>query len=194
MQSLLSSYTEPLSTWLAPRLKFKKPKTLEQGRDLHAQREQVRLDMLSALWRAPGGGEEVDVLICPVAPHPTPEVDKWGGVNYTSAWVLLDYCMGAIPVREVERADLDAEVEGEVLGPWDAGNRKLWDKDVRERYLGSTLSVQVVAPRLQEKRLVRGMRAVDCAVRGMKWEGDAGEENVNAKVSESMGGIGGAKL
>lgn len=35
----------------------------------------------------------------------------------------------------------------------------------REIYLGTPLSVQVVAPRLQERRLVRAMEAVDMALR-----------------------------
>lgn len=78
--------------------------------------------------------------------------------------------------------------EKEVLGVWDKYNRKLWDKSERDIYIGSPLGVQVVAPRLQERRLYRAMEAVDKAVKGEKWERD--EE----KIAATMGGMAGAKL
>ncbi|KAI9668599.1 MAG: hypothetical protein M1831_001038 [Alyxoria varia] len=209
MQHLLTTTSEPLIPWLDGRLKFKTPKTLEQVRDLHAQRLQIAHDMLSQLWSVPGaaGGKEIDVLVCPVAPHPVPPVDTWGSVNYTSAFVLLDYPAGVVPVRTFNEDDArlgleadgrgvggrDAKVKEQSLGEWDDKNRRLWsDEELRREFVGSCLSVQVVAPRLQERRLVRGMEAVERAVRGERW--GEGKEKLDEKVAREMGGMGGAKL
>jgi len=162
MFDLLESHGEPLTAWLAPRLKRKAPLSLDQGRVLHAQRELMMREMLS-LWRL-SDGTEVDALICPVAPHPVPPIDRWNGVSYTSSWVLLDCPAGTIPVREFAERDLHGEVEAmEPLSSWDKVNRELWDGDKIDRrvYIGTPLCVQVVAPRLQEKRLYHAMEIVD---------------------------------
>ena len=206
MQELLNSTSEPLIPWLAEHLKFKKPKTLDQTRDLHAQRAQIASDMLGLLWKVPGPGaggapgvsaeivgREIDVLVCPVAPHPVPPVDAWGSVNYTSAFVLLDYPAGVVPVRSFNESDARLEFEtardNKILGELDEANRRLWaDKGLRTQYVGSCLSVQVVAPRLQERRLVRGMEAIERAIKGERGQG------LDEKVAGSMGGMGGAKL
>jgi hypothetical protein len=60
------------------------------------------------------------------------------------------------------------------LGNWDKRGRELWGaKGEREVYLGSRLAVQVVVPRLQERRLWQAMEIVDAVVRG-KEEGKGG--------------------
>jgi amidase len=46
-----------------------------------------------------------------------------------------------------------------------AGDRSAIDRNV---YLGSPLSIQVVAPRLQERRLYDAMQVIDDAVHG-RW-------------------------
>jgi amidase len=51
------------------------------------------------------------------------------------------------------------------LGPWDKSNRELWNNVDKDVYLGTPLCVQVVAPRLQEKRLVEAMKVIDEAVK-----------------------------
>jgi hypothetical protein len=55
-----------------------------------------------------------------------PEIDRWNGVGYTSAFVVLDYPAGTLPVRDVSNDDLKDELpESEVLGGWDSRNRDL---------------------------------------------------------------------
>jgi len=164
----LEKYGEPLTTWLAPRLKRKKPKTLDQARDIHDQRQEIRTEMLGLWRRSDGNGNMVDIdaIVCPVAPHPVPPIDSWGGVSYTSSFVLLDYAAGTVPCRPMNEADLRDEIgTTETIGSWDKANRALWEKTDRKVYLGSPLCVQVVAPRLQEKRLYRAMEAVDQAMK-----------------------------
>lgn len=163
MLSHLNSTQEPLVPWMSTRLRAKPPGDLAKAASLQAQREKLMTDMLS-VWRTPSGGE-VDALICPVAPHPLPEIDRWNTVSYTSTWVLFDYPAGTVPVRTFEEADLEGDIEGAASSNWDKRNRELWDKEKTDRrvYLSTPMCVQVVAPRLQEKRLVRAMEAVDNA-------------------------------
>ena len=160
---LLDATGEPPSPWLKDRIRRKAPIALKQARELQGRREALRQEFLR-VWRH--DGEAVDAFVCPVAPHPVPPVDAWNGVSYTSAFNLLDLPAGVLPVRAVTEADLVVEVpDTKPIGSWDARNRELWTKVDRRVYLGSMLSVQVVAPALQERRLLGAMAIVDDALR-----------------------------
>lgn len=106
----------------------------------------------------------VDAVICLVAPHPVPEIERYNAAGYTSSWRLLDYPAATVPIREFETADLELGVplEGQSISTWDERNRQLWDeKTVNRRvYLGTPLCVQVLTPRLQDQKLVDAMRIV----------------------------------
>ncbi|TLD27684.1 hypothetical protein E2P81_ATG10972 [Venturia nashicola] len=160
----LESTGEPLSPWLQTRLRRKKVKSLEQVAELHAKKEELRRKFLS-IWKDEHG-IAIDAFICPVAPHPVPEIDRWNGVSYTSSFVLLDYPAGALPIRPLNTSDLTGSVPSTPpLGPWDKANRELWTSVDKNVYLGTPLCVQVVAPRLQEKRLVEAMKVIDEAIK-----------------------------
>ncbi|TID18002.1 hypothetical protein E6O75_ATG10647 [Venturia nashicola] len=160
----LESTGEPLSPWLQTRLRRKKVKSLEQVAELHAKKEELRRKFLS-IWKDEHG-IAIDAFICPVAPHPVPEIDRWNGVSYTSSFVLLDYPAGALPIRPLNTSDLTGSVPSTPpLSPWDKANRELWTSVDKNVYLGTPLCVQVVAPRLQEKRLVEAMKVVDEAIK-----------------------------
>jgi amidase len=177
---ILESQSEPLSPWLATRLSRKPRKTTEQITKLQAQKIELQTSALE-IWRESGGfwdavgqksqkssniDREIDVFICPAAPHPIPPIDRWNDVNYTAAFNLLDLPSGIIPVRSVSKEDLACELPaGEPLNGWDKINRELWGAKERELYAGSVLSVQVVAPKLQERRLVEAMAVVDEALK-----------------------------
>ncbi|KIW04821.1 uncharacterized protein PV09_04005 [Verruconis gallopava] len=162
---VLEQMGEPLSPWLSTRLKRKSPITLDKLREAHVKRAQLREKFLK-IWQDPSTGREIDAIICPVAPHPVPPIDRWNGVSYTSSFVLLDYPAGTIPVRPLVSSDLRANVPSiPPLGPWDKVNRELWTKVDKEEYLGTPLCVQVVAPTLQERRLVSAMQIIDEALK-----------------------------
>ena len=129
----------------------------------------------------------LDAIICPVAPHPVPPVNRWNATGYTAMWVLLDYPAGVLPVRTFSAADASLEFrpdEAVAKGSWDRVNRELWDGPASKRkdggqsgtkmdrsvYLGSPLCIQVVVPRFQEGRLVRVMRELDEALRPLREE------------------------
>ena len=192
--AVMKETEEPLSKWLEGRYRERGPKPLNEAMDLHVQRERVATELLKQLWQmsTPQGPQEIDALICPVAPHPVPGIDKWGGVGYTIDWVFLDCTAGTVPVRTFTNADTEGEFEDsekEILGVWDKANRRLWDKAERQTYVGTPLSIQVVAPRLQERRLYRAMDAVDKAIKGQQWKPE-----VDPWISTTMGGMAGAKL
>jgi len=125
MFDLLESSGEPLNDWLSSRLRRKDPMSLEKLLEIHAKRTELETEMLK-IWKDPKTGERIDAIICPVAPHPVPPIDRWNGVSYTSTFVLLDYPAASLPVRDVKAEDLEVEMDsGKVLGSWDKANREL---------------------------------------------------------------------
>ncbi|KAF2034032.1 acetamidase [Setomelanomma holmii] len=164
MFDLLESANEPLSPWLSTRLKRKAPLELAKVIELHGKREALRKQFLS-IWKDKHGA--IDAFICPVAPHPVPPIDRYNGVSYTSSFVLLDYPAGTIPVRMFGKEDVKGELpKTKPLGNWDKINRELWTKVDRSVYVGTPLCVQVVAPRLEEEKLVQAMSLIDDALKG----------------------------
>lgn len=122
MLDLITSKDEPL----VPSLKGTKPRkpyTVEKLRALNAEREDIEIGMRKAFWSS----GQVDAIVLPVAAHPVPRHDQYGCVSYTSAFNLLDYPAGTIPVRKMTEADLKLELSAgdKVLSKWDADNKKL---------------------------------------------------------------------
>lgn len=166
---------EPLSPWLQTRLRRRPQKSLDEVRKLQAQKTELQTEFLK-VWQEDGGywttghgtGKEqnkmLDVIICPVAPHPVAPIDRWNTTNYTSAFNLLDLPAGILPIRSFCQADLKEEVPQTSLNGWDKINRELWTEVDRKVYLGSPLSVQVLAPRLMERRLVEAMGVLEKAL------------------------------
>ncbi|KAK6540091.1 hypothetical protein TWF694_008921 [Orbilia ellipsospora] len=155
---LLDKTGEPKVPWVAPRLGRRDPATLKQLYELNSKNVQVTLQALK-LWKS-SDGEDFDAIICPVAPHPTPQPDAWNGAGYTSTFNMLDWPSGAIPARNVTREDLEAPLGAETGTSWDKINRtKLWER--KEDYLGSPLSLQIVGKKMQEEELLVAMQVVD---------------------------------
>jgi len=66
------------------------------------------------------------------------------------------------------------------IGPWDKANRELWTDIERADYVGTLLSIQVVAPKLQEQSLVNAMSVINEAVKAhMHREGGKGRLQVS---------------
>jgi len=171
MSNLLEASGEPLVPWMQTRFRRGNAVPLKKAAELQAQRSQLEREMLKVWYEDDGKGgkrPKIDAIICPVAPHPVPEIERYNAVGYTSSWVLLDYPAGTVPVRDFVESDLELGKPqgGKALGSWDEKNRELWDEKTVDRkvYLGSPLSIQVVTPRLEDQRLLEAMRIVDSAV------------------------------
>ena len=170
MFDLLDATHEPLSPWLQTRLRRRPRQDANKIRELQAKRNDMQTEFLK-IWSEKGGywrsrkndgKAKLDAIICPVAPHPVPEVDSWNTASYTSSFVLLDYPAGTLPIRNVKQADLKGEVpSGKPLSSWDKYNRSLWSDVDRSVYLGSSLCLQVIVPRLQERKLTAVMGMLD---------------------------------
>ncbi|KAH8811365.1 general amidase-like protein [Xylogone sp. PMI_703] len=162
---ILDDGGEPLIPWLSTRLRRKPPLQLDKVLELHVRRAQIETEMLK-VWKDKNG-RMIDAFICPVAPHPVPPIDRWNGVSYTLAFNLLDYPAGVVPVRTLNKNDLNGAMEGKGTNNWDKKNRELWDENIVERavYLNTSLCVQVVAPKLQERRLYEAMKIIDTAIK-----------------------------
>lgn len=130
MLDLIESMDEDLMPWLQGRMKRGKALTVVQLAQLQAQRTEVEKEMMK-MWtlssQTASVARRVDAIICPVAPHPVPEIDRYNAVGYTSTFVLLDYPAGVVPIRPFTESDFELghEMEAPVLGSWDKANRKL---------------------------------------------------------------------
>ncbi len=171
MADLLEETKEPLVPWMQGRFKRSTAKSIPEVRDMQAQRSSLERRMLDVWFETDKDGSrkrKIDALICPVAPHPTPPIDRWNAVGYTSSFVLLDYPAGVIPVRRFEEGDLELgkEMGGSSLGSWDERNRQLWDEKITNRkvYLDTPLSIQVVTPKLHDFELCKMMDLIDQAL------------------------------
>lgn len=168
MGQLLESTGEPLVPWVKPRFKVGEPCSLTRLAKLQAWRSQLELEMLQIWTNTDQYGRKsrkFDAVICAVAPHPVPEIERFNSLGYTSSFVLFDYPAGTIPVRNVVEEDLDLgkALGGQSLGVWDDHCRELWDEENvnRKVYLGTPLSIQVVVPRLEDEKLGKFMALID---------------------------------
>lgn len=127
MFDLLEAGEEPLSPWLSTRLKRRKTAPFEKLQELHGKREKLRKECLQ-MWKDKDG--EIDAFICPVAPHPVPQIDRYNGAGYTSSFVLLDYSAGTVPIRNFTKADKKGEMKAKIIGSWDKANRALCKRNL----------------------------------------------------------------
>lgn len=173
MLDLLESTGEPLIPWLASRIKRRPAQGVQFLEDKQVEKEQLVGEMLKCFHTKEG--RRIDCILTPVAPHPVPEVDRWNATGYTASFVLLDWATGVVPVRQCDESDIAVEMNTEPKGNWDKRNRELWNKKTVDRklYVGSPLSVQVLAPRLQERRLVEGMKIIEKVLQDRKAGGQA---------------------
>jgi Asp-tRNA(Asn)/Glu-tRNA(Gln) amidotransferase A subunit family amidase len=171
MGNLVTSMQEPLLPWIQARIKPSEPYQLEEVARLQARRSELELEMLqiwSELDEYGRRNRKIDAVICPVAPHPVPEIDRWDSLGYTNSFVLFDYPAGTLPVRYVVENDLQLgkPLDSQTLGTLDDACRELWDEKTVDRnvYVGTPLSMQVVVPRLEDERLGRIMTLIDGVV------------------------------
>ncbi|KAJ9322903.1 hypothetical protein DTO027B5_2945 [Paecilomyces variotii] len=142
MMDLLDRTSEPLIPWLKGRVGRRDPISVTQLYQLQAERSRIEKEMLK-IWTTTGRSDvdddsrerRIDAIICPVAPHPVPEIDRYNAVGYTSSFVLLDYPAGTLPVRPFKESDLEIgkEMAAQVLGSWDKRNRELWSEKTVDR-------------------------------------------------------------
>jgi Asp-tRNA(Asn)/Glu-tRNA(Gln) amidotransferase A subunit family amidase len=173
MADLIEATKEPMVPWMATRFKRGKPRALVDVAGIQAQRSALERGM-GQLWTTQDKygrrTRKIDAIICPLASHPVPGIERYNAVGYTSSFVLFDYPSGSIPVRDITNADLELgkAISGKSISSWDDRSRELWDEKTVDRtvYLGTKLSVQVAVPRLEDDRLAKLMTLIDGIVHG----------------------------
>ncbi|GAB0137555.1 hypothetical protein EsDP_00005815 [Epichloe bromicola] len=121
----------------------------------------VKERSLSEIAKSSSSGEPMDVLICPVSsvpglPH---DVKPWWG--YCSQWNLLDYPSGVVPAGRV--LGTDAYPEGyEPVNELDRENMDLYNNDL---YVDLPVAIQIVAPNLEDEKLLGAMKVVDLVIK-----------------------------
>lgn len=173
MNELITSTGEPLVPWMESRFRKGPPQAYARMAELKAQRAALQQEMIDVVWTQKDGDgrrrRRVDAVICPLAAHPVPEIERYNAVGYTSSWVYLDCPAGNLPIRDVQESDLELGKPqgGKVISSWDEKNRELWDESKTNRrvYLGTQLSVQIVVPKLEEGRLAQVMSLVEDVAR-----------------------------
>jgi Asp-tRNA(Asn)/Glu-tRNA(Gln) amidotransferase A subunit family amidase len=128
IQDLIAETSEPLMPYLQRVSKRRPPLTMLQLYQLYADRATLEKDMRQ-MWKISSDQQgqrhqTIDAIVLPVAPHPVPEIDRWGPVSYTSTFVLCDYPAGTIPVRDVTEADLKLEFDDQTKNTvWSGSDR-----------------------------------------------------------------------
>ncbi|KAI5814013.1 general amidase-like protein [Pyronema omphalodes] len=175
---------EPLSPWMKDRMKPKGPKEngLEEFMRLKYEKQQVEQKIMEELWGNGKGGlemskQEVDVVICPIAGHPTPGHDDWTAVDWTGVWNLLDWPVGVVPVRKVRNRELEMELQGRSLGKQDDACRKLWDPSVRRIFEGAPMGVQIVGRKGMDGDVLEAMQKVAEAIRNIPFNQEIKRES-----------------
>lgn len=127
MLDMIEGMGESLIPWLQGRMKRGKALTVNQLAHLQAQRAEIEKEMLKMWTLSSSPARRVDAIVCPVAPHPVPQLDRYNAIGYTSTFVLLDYPAGVVPVRAFAESDLESgrQMDAPILGSWDKTNRNL---------------------------------------------------------------------
>jgi amidase len=84
---------EPMSPWLAARMKRvdMKPNALMELCKLSYRKQQDEIAFIKRLWEREQGKDRLDVIVCPVAGHPTPKHDDWVAIDWMAVWNMVDY-------------------------------------------------------------------------------------------------------
>ena len=172
MADMINSSGEPIVPWMQTRMRVGSPKSLREVAELQTRRAVLEQQLLE-LWNETDSNgakrRRIDAIICPLAAHPVPEIERYNAVGYTSSFVMLDYPAGVLPIRPFREEDLELgkAMPGKAISTWDEKSRELWDEKTMNRrvYLGTTLSIQVVTPKLEDHRLAEAMTIIDDAVR-----------------------------
>lgn len=172
MADMINSTGEPVVPWMQTRMRVGSPKSLREVAELQTRRALLERQMLDVWNETDSNGmkrRRIDAIICPLAAHPVPEIERYNAVGYTSSFVMLDYPAGVLPIRPFSQGDLELgkAMPGKATSTWDEKSRELWDENTVDRrvYLETMLSIQVVTPKLEDLRLAEAMTIIDDAVK-----------------------------
>ncbi|KAJ6571536.1 amidase signature domain-containing protein [Mycena capillaripes] len=173
--AFLHRHTDP---FYASLLRVMYPKSVVEERELIVQRDEAR-----AAWFERWERERVDFVL--TVPHPLPALENGTGekaslmsATYTFLWNILDYTAGVLPVTTVDRTldalpsnPKDSFFDSAKFKSMNAVARGAWSVYDADKMHGLPLGVQVVGRRMEEEKVLEGMKVVEGALKaaGKAW-------------------------
>ncbi|TFK23520.1 amidase signature enzyme [Coprinopsis marcescibilis] len=157
VKNILAYFLESIDPFTANIYRTMHPLTVLEEREETAKREEYK-----RVWYERWADEGLDFVL--TVPFPTPAFEIGDqeevtlmSVGYTFLFNLIDYSAGVMPVTNVDRA-VDALPPGVAKGVYHLYDRRLEDMH------GLPVGVQVVGRRLEEEKVLQGMRVAERAV------------------------------
>jgi Asp-tRNA(Asn)/Glu-tRNA(Gln) amidotransferase A subunit family amidase len=130
------------------------------------ERDAYRLKY-AELWNdtAKEANGPVDVILCPAGPGAAPKLNTSRYWGYTAQWNLLDYPAVVFPIADAVSVEKDGSAAGEqrsgdVASDADLYNWGLWTEHGAEGYANAPLSLQLVARRYDDEKLLHALELV----------------------------------
>ncbi|KAJ7185029.1 amidase signature domain-containing protein [Mycena filopes] len=143
----------PLTEWVITR--GVKDHTIHELWELNLRRDKFREEYLEHY-----NSQNVDVVLCPVGPGPAPRLGTAKYWAYTNVWNLVDYPAAVFPTGLYVDPALDAQdtVPRNWMSAADEENSTRYEP---ENFVGAPLTLQLVARRFEEERVVQALRAIE---------------------------------
>ncbi|KAL2839739.1 amidase signature domain-containing protein [Aspergillus pseudoustus] len=133
-------------------------KTHEEMWAWNTRKGEMQKRMLDA-WQVLG----IDVLVCPAAPHAAISPEETTKELYTVVWNAVDYPAIIMPFTKVDPA---IDLKNDAFEPKDELDKKIQALYDPELMAGAPVSLQLVAPRLQDAALLRYAEDLDKVLNG----------------------------
>lgn len=144
------------------------PQTLLENRGVIAERDEYR-----ARWHEKWLSEGLDFVL--TVPHPLPAIEHGASekttlmsVGYTFLFSMLDYTAGVFPVTKVDKEldalpeDFESSPEYRSLNSVAKGAYSVYDAQKMD---GLPIGVQIVGRRLEEEKVLEGMKVAEVALK-----------------------------
>ncbi|KAJ7599180.1 amidase signature domain-containing protein [Mycena floridula] len=167
LKKLIAAYYRGQDPVYAALLDTMHPKTIGEERDLIVRRDQFR-----SQWHDKWTAEGLDFILTVPSPFPalengTAEKASMMSAGYVFLFTLLDYVAGVFPVTNVDRqldslpVDFASSSEGKSLNNIAKLAYTVYNADTMH---GLPLGVQIVGCRLEEEKVLEGMKIVQDAL------------------------------
>lgn len=99
-------------------------------------------------------GRVMDAVISPIAPHAGAEHDRFGKhIGYTGIWNVMDFPGATLPILKADK-ELDAKKKSRPRSFHGSDDEYIWENYNAEKVHGIATSLQIVARRLEEEKLL----------------------------------------
>ncbi|KAJ7152670.1 amidase signature domain-containing protein [Mycena crocata] len=168
VKNIMAWFNRTTDPFYATLLEVMYPKTVVEERDLVAQRDEFR-----SAWHERWTEENLDFVL--TVPHPLPALENGTGeraslmsAGYTFLFNMLDYAAGVLPVTFVDKttdglpAEFFTSPKFKSMNVIAKGAYSVYDA---EKMHGLPLGVQVAGRRMEEEKVLGGMKVIEAALK-----------------------------